>query len=403
MFRKSLRWSFILLLAPAILLAPRVVGRRSSASSPDLTAHEWGTFTSVAGRDGAAVEWLPLTGSTDLPNFVEHLGAVAFKSGLRGTVRMETPVIYFYSPRETSVSVKVGFSEGVITEWYPHAGDVQAASAVMNASASSQHPDGHIAWGSLALQPNLSADFPRDSGATHYYAARETSATPLEIKTSGATQREKFLFYRGVASFRVPLLARLDPDGAVHLENLAGDAIPATILFERRGDKLGYRLNGPLQMQTSVQPPELTANIDSLSQDLENLLIAQGLFPEEARAMLNTWRDSWFEEGSRLFYIVPRHFVDGILPLSIQPPPAKISRVFVGRLELVTPVTERAIATALAANDRATLAQFGRFLEPILAAMKSTETDPQKARLLQKELDSVSSAEVALEFQSRNN
>jgi len=26
----------------------------------DLTAHEWGTFTAIAGKDGRAVEWLPL-------------------------------------------------------------------------------------------------------------------------------------------------------------------------------------------------------------------------------------------------------------------------------------------------------------------------------------------------------
>ena len=27
---------------------------------PDLTVHEWGTFTSIAGKDGRAAEWLPL-------------------------------------------------------------------------------------------------------------------------------------------------------------------------------------------------------------------------------------------------------------------------------------------------------------------------------------------------------
>jgi hypothetical protein len=27
-----------------------------------LTVHEWGTFTSIAGRGGQAVEWSPLTG-----------------------------------------------------------------------------------------------------------------------------------------------------------------------------------------------------------------------------------------------------------------------------------------------------------------------------------------------------
>ena len=61
----------------------------------DLTVHEWGTFTSIAGPNGEAMNWLPLTGSTDLPSFVEHFREVAFKGGLRGTVRMETPVLYF--------------------------------------------------------------------------------------------------------------------------------------------------------------------------------------------------------------------------------------------------------------------------------------------------------------------
>ena len=37
-----------------------------------LAVHEWGTFTTVAGEDGRAIEWLPLSGPTDLPCFVEH-------------------------------------------------------------------------------------------------------------------------------------------------------------------------------------------------------------------------------------------------------------------------------------------------------------------------------------------
>ncbi|PYT57354.1 MAG: hypothetical protein DMG35_20390 [Acidobacteria bacterium] len=77
-----------------------------------LTVHEWGTFTSIAGRDGPAVEWSPLTASTDLPGFVEHFRDGGFKLGLRGTVRMETPVLYFYDSREETVSVKVSFAKG---------------------------------------------------------------------------------------------------------------------------------------------------------------------------------------------------------------------------------------------------------------------------------------------------
>ena len=63
-----------------------------------LTVHEWGTFTSISSPDGTAMTWLPLTGSAELPSFVEHLANTDFKGGLRGTIRMETPVLYFYSP-----------------------------------------------------------------------------------------------------------------------------------------------------------------------------------------------------------------------------------------------------------------------------------------------------------------
>ena len=38
--------------------------------------------------------------------------------------------------------------------------------------------------------------------------------------------------------------------------------------------------------------------------------------------MIDTWRDSWFEEGMRIFYILPRKAVDGVLPLKITPSPA---------------------------------------------------------------------------------
>src|SRR6266498_723155 len=38
-----------------------------------LVVHEWGTFTSIAGKDGIALEWRPLNGPTDLPKFVHTL------------------------------------------------------------------------------------------------------------------------------------------------------------------------------------------------------------------------------------------------------------------------------------------------------------------------------------------
>src|SRR5207245_3851299 len=90
-----------------------------------LVVHEWGTFTSIAGKDGIALEWRPLNGPPDLPKFVHTIQEGdaglrnAPKADLRATERMETPVIYFYSNNEMDVSLKVDFPKGKITEWYP--------------------------------------------------------------------------------------------------------------------------------------------------------------------------------------------------------------------------------------------------------------------------------------------
>lgn len=341
----------------------------------DLTVHEWGTFTAIAGKDGRAVEWLPLglprfPPSTDLPQFVEHFSDVNFKVGLRGTIRMETPVLYFYSPREVTVSAKVAFAKGLITEWYPHADRVQPAGAITDTSLSRIALNGSIEWNNVAVVPNLTGEFPREPQPNRYYAARETGSSPLSVQTSAGQQREKFLFYRGVSANPLPIAARLTSDGKLVVESLNEDQIPNAILFERRGERVGYRLIGAVTDAATIDPPMLDGNIDSLCGDLEEILVAQGLYRDEAHAMLETWKDSWFEEGSRLIFTVPSAFIDKVLPLRIDPVPTQILRVFVGRLEIVTPATALAVKTALAHNDEATLNKYGRFLEPILQSLK---------------------------------
>jgi hypothetical protein len=349
-------------------------------ASPDLTVHEWGTFTAIAGKDGRAVEWATLgsprlTASADLPRFVEHLSDANFKTGLRGTIRMETPVLYFYSPRDVTVSVKVAFSKGLITEWYPHAARVQPARVFRDTSLSRLQTDGSIAWNDVAVSPNLSGEFPHEVLSNRYYAARETSSAPLRVKTKTGEQQEKFLFYRGVSASPLPISANLDSDAKLLVKNSSEDEIPAVILFERRGERVGYRFAGTLTVETVLDPPVLTGNIDTLCGDLEGILVNQGLYPDEARAMVETWRDSWFEEGSRLIYIVPRGFLDNVLPLTVSPLPGQVVRVFVGRLEIVTPTTAGAVETALASDDEVTLDKYRRFLEPILQSVKDEHAE----------------------------
>jgi hypothetical protein len=361
--------SFALFTALGVVLT--VGNPLHSRQSPDLglTAHEWGTFTAIAGTGGQPIDWWPvdlvgLFGPPELPGFVEHFRGLP-KGILRGTVRMETPVIYFYSSHETKVSVRVSFSKGFITEWYPHATRLQPSTPLSSDALYKPHDDDSIAWDSITVAPNLAADFPREKAASRYYAARETSATPLSLKAPSGDQRERFLFYRGVSTMFLPLSAKVLPSGGILFDNLTAQPIPALIVFERRGDKVGYQLVPSPQDHVVLETPSVSGTINTVRRDLEDLLVAQGLYPDEAYAMLETWGDSWFEEGSRLIYVVPRAYVDSILPLSISPVPAQLSRVFVGRLELITPVTEKSIETAIASHDGTTLRKYGRFLYPI--------------------------------------
>jgi len=380
------------LLVACFTISSNLPAKNAEPTFAGLTVHEWGTFTSIAGQNGEAVEWSPLTGSTDLPGFIEHFRTPEFKLGLRGAVRMETPVLYFYDSREEQVSVRVNFAKGLITEWYPAASRVEPTTNPADWSLFQGNADGSIAWDAVTVSPSLRAEFPRQPQDSHYYAARMTSATPLRVKTPSGEQHEKFLFYRGVSTFHMPVSAKLTADGEVQIENSAEEAIPNLILFERRGDKVGYRIGGTVAKETVLEQPELNGNVDDLGRELVGILIKQGLYADEAQAMVETWRGSWFEEGSRLIYIVPEKFVNGILPLSIHPAPAQIARVFVGRLELVTPATEKAVETAFTSRDKATLEKYGRFLEPILQTMRAKESNRSQAQKLGSYLAAVQSA-----------
>ncbi len=346
-------------------------------TSPDrLIAHEWGTFTTVAGEDGRAIEWLPLNGPTDLPCFVEHyknsnnvkilptedprlIDYETARSRLWGKVRMETPVLYLYGPKETKVQVKVRFPHGLITEWYPHANTTQlgVTPTVL------RHPqfESFVDWPSITLGTPANDGFPTEPGKSHYYAARATEATSVRV----GAQREKFLFYRGVANFDVPLSARVSKDGAIDVANLGSESIPNVVLFERRGSTMGYRIGGSLRGAVTLAAPQQNAAVETLRADLEKMLIGAGLFPKEAAAMLDTWGDSWFEDGTRVFYIIPPKSVDAILPMTVNPAPAVTARVFVGRMEVLTPSVQQTIETAITRNDATTLERYARFLGPI--------------------------------------
>jgi hypothetical protein len=336
---------------PIVVLA--IVGVLAAAElklDDGLTVHEWGTFTSVAGESGESVSWNVLGCGSDLPGFVIRQG-LRFKIAQPGTVRMETPVMYFYGWREMTANVKVQFPQGTMTEWYP---GVEGAPEKVGSV---------LAWNDIKVQPGAVQEFPTEKTGNRYYAARATDAAPLAI----GDQHEKFLFYRGVGRFQVPLNIRVSGYGQVTAENRASSGVPLAILFDNHDGRVRFSAAGSIDGTVAIEEPAVHADsLTELRKTLQDGLIAQGLFPKEAHAMLETWNDSWFEEGSRLIYIVPGAVVDEMLPLHVDPAPSEIARVFVGRIELVTPETKRAVESAVARADWAAVNRYGRFLEPIL-------------------------------------
>jgi hypothetical protein len=318
-----------------------------------LIAHEWGTFTTVAGEDGNPMMWRPLA-SADLPCFVERLHPFRPKSSTFTTVRMETPVIYFYSKRPERVSVRVDMPGGLITEWYPSA---------------SANRGGRIEWNNVQLlaDPSLNEPvYPVTKGDSHYYPARATDATPL----TASGQTEKLLFYRGVGNFDVPVHARFDDAGRLRVKVYGGGALPVAIYFENRGEgRVGFRVARDLREGDLVwDAPEVRADGEAeVRQLLREELVRAGLFPKEAAAMVETWRDSWFETGTRVLYLAPRAMVDRVLPLQIQPGPVAVERVFAGRVELLAPWRAEELRRT---TDAAVMLRAGRFLDSFYAMIQ---------------------------------
>jgi hypothetical protein len=140
---------------------------------------------------------------------------------------------------------------------------------------------GSISWDAVTVSPATNANFSRESTPSHYYAARETSASTVAVQTPTGNQLEKFLFYRGVSLFAPPLSAKVLASSQLQLKSIA-EGSTTIILFERRGDKLGYRVSS-LDSAAIMDTPSTSGTLNSPYADFEDTLVAQSLYRDEAR------------------------------------------------------------------------------------------------------------------------
>jgi hypothetical protein len=317
--------------------APRAPG--SDTGAP--VVHEWGTFSTFSGSDGNNLKFEPY--DNDLPDFVHgYLPRHSKEGPAGGTISLETPVLYFYTPHALTASVEVDFPRGTMTEWYPAAARTAR----------------RLVWRGVEVLPGQEVRLPSGTQESRYYAARETDAAPLRAaRPQGGTEGEKFLFYRGVGNFTMPLSARALSGDSFSVRwqgNLEGDLILVQV---REGKvrfqpfRLGREPAGGLGAEVRVPAADATAG--ELGEALVKVLTAQGLFEKEARAMVKTWSSAWFgEEGTRVLYVLPRALTDELLPLRVEPRPAEVVRVLVGRHDVLTPERERQIDSWVAELKR---------------------------------------------------
>lgn len=324
-----------------------------------LEVHEWGTFTVLSSSSGNQVSWYqPYTDLAALPDFVGK----SFGKSATARVRMETPVLYFYSEEEQDVSVEVNFKGGNITETFPFSPRIYEQGRQTASWTGRLLPPDHQE--ALALIPEVKNPDPTEP----YAAAREVpdawifksslTENPFTKNEILAPQAEKFIFYRGSGSTAPNLLLSLSGENEISLTSREEMAFPFSVALQVSGENASWEvlpeLAAKAEMSNTLETPSIPISQAEaeLSKIWETALTEQGLTPEESAAMVATWKHTWFrEQGTRVLTIVPQEWVDPVLPISITPAPKELKRVFVARLEVLSPAQEDRLLTILGGNE----------------------------------------------------
>ena len=364
--------------------------------------HEWGTFTILQGSDGQVIRWYQAPEKlVDLPPFVKQQISPFAKArspnlfaGL-DSVRMETPVLYFYPEKEMEIRVQATFPSGRITEVFPPA-SFQLSAPIQTL------------WRGRLLPPDApeKSRIPAASGdvGRHYAAARAVPdawlfsqlapgstvpPTPEPPAQPVAEPIDHLIFYRGAGNadqFPIRAVEQKSP-GTYELTNVFGETIPK--LFALRvvdGKSLWTTIDQLAPMKYDAESkelinrqtmtfPEEAGAVKEVAVRLRDAMVAalheEGLTLAEAKAMVATWDDLWFTDpGTRVLAILPQSFADEMVPLNIEPKPTKIERVFVARLELINKAQEQVLTTVLdtfnnldekAASEQLASLQLGRY------------------------------------------
>ena len=351
---------FLLLLL--LIAAPAAAGE-----DPGYVLHEWGTFTTLADSGGVIVSGIHYDEEA-LPKFVYRRNSLPADS-CPLNMKMETPVIYIYSDVPRDLQIIVNFPKGLMTSWYPLVNGLLPAPATPPGTGQ----PGMLCWGRVkVLPPNTGLDLaPKVAPDAQWIHARRVDANMLRVEgRDGRVEHERFLFYRGLGNFTLPTRVRFLGDTIV-FENKSKKTVRAPVFVRVEKGRILSAIGKDVAPGDSLKHakslPETT--VDKAMAVVETQLRGTGLYDKEARAMVRTWRKSYFEtEGLRVLFLMTQDQVDAVLPLSVNPKPREIVRVLLARLDLLTPEQEREAKRCVAEKVSLEEARkrLGRFAEPMM-------------------------------------
>jgi hypothetical protein len=359
----------------------RALSPGGSQSPQGLTVHEWGTYTSVQGSNGATLDGMQHE-EESLPSFVQQRSLE--QAGIKGieslpqavNQKLETPVLYFYGAAG-HVKASVDFPGGIISQWFPAASTFAPAVGAMTAIAG-----GHMEWEAELIPGDDLSAMPAVAADSVWAPSRKTAGVPVLIDKTV----EKFIFYRGLGRFDVPFRVESRPDGLLDLYNDSDEDIAdvfllrvhetggATIPLGKIAAHASLRM---IEAPTSGKERDLDQYVGDTMTTVAGALERSGLFADEARAMVETWSRSYFRTaGLRVLYVAPRAWTDRLLPLTVEPAPVSTVRTLVGRVEVMTAADEAAlVARAKSEPALSLVSSLGRFAEPKLRRARQLATD----------------------------
>ena len=236
---------------------------------------------------------------------------------------------------------------------------------------------------------------PAVATTSQYRFARETDSALIQFADAhGEKHQEKFLFYRGLGNFKLPVTITARGADRFELHNAGTSPVACAFLIQVNADGRTQSRFARFDNLTGDQQltlPQPSPAQDNLAEAITSSLVGSGLYEKEARAMVATWKSSWLNEpGTRVLYIVPRQVTDALLPLTVAPEPDETVRVLVGRIDVLTPEQEARLRsmmmaaganTILSEDDVRMLKALGRFLVPALERVSQLAGDSAHQQL----------------------